>query len=115
MVNGIRIFLNPQHGNTVPEEGEETAAAAIKINPATKKYAELKIKILQESPRDAHKLVEILQAKDKQYEKTQDSEEIEQLITEIEMLQYVLFLVSRNKMRTNSNSLKKDRHTDLSV
>ena len=24
MVNGIRIFLNPQHGNTVPE-GEEAA------------------------------------------------------------------------------------------
>lgn len=59
MIQGIRTFLNPQYGNATPED---EAAAVIKINPATRKYAELKIKILQNSPRDADKLEEILQA-----------------------------------------------------
>ena len=94
MIDGIRAFLNPQYDNTTPEE---EAAAAIKISAATKKYAELKIKILQESPRDAHKLVAILQAKDKEYAKAQDSEEIEDLITEIDVLEYLLFLVNRGR------------------
>ena len=96
MIDGIRAFLNPQYDNTTPEE---EAAAAIKISAATKKYAELKIKILQESPRDAHKLVAILQAKDKEYAKAQDSEEIENLITEIDVLEYLLFLVNRNEAK----------------
>jgi PleD family two-component response regulator len=95
MINGIRTFLNPQYDNTTPEE---EAAAAIKVSLATKKYAELKIKILQDSPRDAHKLVEILQAKDKQYEKAHDSEEMENLITEIDTLEYLLFLVNRRNV-----------------
>jgi PleD family two-component response regulator len=90
MVNGIRIFLNPRHGNTTPEE---EAAAAIKINSATKKYAEIKIKILEDAPRDANKLKQILRTKQKQYDKAQDSEEIERLITEIDTLKYLLFLV----------------------
>jgi PleD family two-component response regulator len=93
MIQGIRVFLNPQHGNITPEE--EAAAAIIKVNPATKKYAELKIKILQDSPRNADKLREILQTKQKQYEAAQDSEDIEKLITEIDMLKYLLFLVCR--------------------
>ncbi len=90
-IQAIRIFLNPQHGNTSDEE----AAAAIKINPATKKYAELKIKILKESARNAGKVMKILQAKQKEYGAAQDSEEIERLITEIDALKYLLFLVRR--------------------
>jgi hypothetical protein len=101
MIMGIRTFLNPQYGNTTPEE---EAAAVIKINPVIKKYAELKIKILQDSPRDAKKLIEILQAKDKQYAKAQDSEDIERLVTEIDMLEYLLFLVHR----ANGTARKKD-------
>ena len=92
MIQGIRTFLNPQYSNTTPEE---EVGAVITINPATKKYAELKIKILQDSPRDAHKLVEILQAKQKEYKKARDSEDIERLITEIDVLEYLLFLVNR--------------------
>ena len=94
MIQGIRTFLNPQYGNTTPEED---ASSVIKISLATKKYAELKIKILQESPRDADKLVEILQAKDKQYKKAQDSEDTERLISEIDTLEYLLFLVNRGR------------------
>ena len=102
MIMGIRTFLNPQRGNTTPEE---EAAAAIKISAATKKYAELKIKILQDSPRDAHKLIQILQAKDKQYQKAQDSEEIENLITEIDTLEYLLFLVNRRNVAAEERDM----------
>jgi hypothetical protein len=91
-VEGIKKLLNPQYENTTPEE---EAAAAIKVNPVIKKYAELKIKILQDSPRDAEKLSKILQAKQKEYRKAQDSDIIERLITEIDMLEYLLFLVCR--------------------
>ena len=103
MIMGIRTFLNPQYGNTTPEE---EAAAAIKISLATKKYAELKIKILQESPRDAHKLVKILQAKDKQYQKAQNSEEIEDLITEIDTLEYLLFLVNGRNLAEEEEEIR---------
>jgi PleD family two-component response regulator len=84
MITGIRTFLDPQYDKTTarPEEDEE-GAAVITINPATKKYCELKIKILQDSPRDADKLKEILQVKEVEYEIAQDSEDIERLVTEI--------------------------------
>jgi hypothetical protein len=95
MIKGIRTFLNPQYGNTTPEE---EAAALIKINPATRKYAELKVKILQDSPRDAAKLKEILQAKQREYKKAQDSDFIERLVTEIDMLEYLLFLVNKRNV-----------------
>jgi hypothetical protein len=38
-----------------------------------------------------------LKAKDKQYAKAQDSEEIENLITEMDTLEYLLFLVNSSK------------------
>lgn len=93
MIEGIRKFLNPQYGNTTPEE---EAVAVIKINPATKKYCELNIKILQDSPRDSDQLRELLKVKQKEYEKAQDSEVIEPLVTEIEMLKFVQFLVRKS-------------------
>jgi hypothetical protein len=39
-----------------------------------------------------------LQAKEKAYEKAQDSEDIERLVTEIDMLKYLLFLVNRRNV-----------------
>lgn len=70
----------------------------IKINPATRKYYELRIKILQDSPRDAEKLGEILQVKEEEYQKAQDSEDIERLVTEVDVLEYLLFLVNRRSV-----------------
>jgi hypothetical protein len=91
MIEGILTFLNPQYGNTTPEE---EADAVIKINPAIKKYCELKIKMLRDSPRDADKLKQILKIKQKEYEKAEHIEDIERLVTEIEILRFVLFLVN---------------------
>jgi hypothetical protein len=49
-----------------------------------------------------------LKAKQKEYEKATDSEDIERLVTEIEMLQFVLFLIVRNERKegTNNKSFK---------
>ena len=93
-IEGIHWRIHPLYGKITPEE---EATAVIKINPATKKYAELKIRLLQDSPRDVDKLKEILQAKEEEYEKAQDSEDIERLIIEIEMLNFLLFFGTQSK------------------
>ena len=103
MIEGIKTFLNTQYGNTTTTPKEE-AAAVTTINPAMKKHCELQIKIIQTAPRDAEKLREILRAKEEEYEKAQDSEDIDRLVTEIDMLNYLLFLVRRaNETKNNSN------------
>lgn len=102
-IDGIQKFLNPKHGNTTLEE---EAAAVITVNPATKKYCELEIEILQDSPRDAGKLREILQAKEKAYEKAQDSEDIEKLVIEIDTLKYLLFLVKWRNVAAEEKEMR---------
>ena len=77
------------------KEGETPQVAVIQINPAMKKHWVSEIKILRDAPRDANKL-EILKVKEDEYEKAEDSEDIERLVPEIEMLKFVLFLVCRN-------------------
>ena len=62
-----------------------------------KKHWQSEIEILREAPRDEKKLREILKVKQKKYEKVEDSEDIERLVPEIEMLKFVLFLVCRNE------------------
>jgi hypothetical protein len=44
-----------------------------------------------------------LQAKEEGYEKAQDSERRERLITEIDMLKYLLFLVNRRDVAAADN------------
>jgi hypothetical protein len=95
MVEGIRTFLNPQHGNTTTTPEEE--AAVITINPAIQRHFELKIKTLQDASRDAYKLEELLQIKQRHYKKATLAEEVQPLVTEIEMLKFVLFLVRRTE------------------
>ncbi len=56
---------------------------------------ESQIRILREDPRDEKKLREILKVKQKEYEKAEDSEDIDRLVPEMETLQFVLCLVSR--------------------
>lgn len=40
-----------------------------------------------------------MKAEQEEYEKATDSEDIERLVPEIEMLKFVLFLVSRNRTK----------------
>ena len=54
------------------------------------------IKNLRDALRDPEKLREILKVKQKEYDKAEDSEDIERQVPEIEMLKFLLFLVSRN-------------------
>jgi hypothetical protein len=70
---------------------------SITISAATQKHSEFQTKTLQDAPRDPDKLRKILKEKQEEYEKAGDNEVIERLVTEIEMLKYVLFLVNRNR------------------
>ncbi len=85
-IDGIQSLLNPLNNMTPEEEEMEEKMAVIKISEATQKHFNLQTKILQDAPRDPDKLREILKEKQKEYEKAEDSEDIERLVTEIEML-----------------------------
>ena len=65
------------------------------INPIMKKHLELEIKTLQNAPRDADKLRRLLEVKQRQKEEADHIEDTQRLVTEIEMLKVVLYLVSR--------------------
>ncbi len=67
------------------------------INPAVKKHLELEIKTLQNAPRDADKLRRLLEIKQRQKEEADHIEDTQRLVTEIEMLKVVLFLVCNNR------------------
>jgi pyruvate/2-oxoacid:ferredoxin oxidoreductase beta subunit len=95
-IDGIQTLLNPVNNMTPEEEEMEEKMAVIKISEAIQKHFELQIRTLQLAPRDPDKLREILKEKQKEYEKAEASEVIEDLVTEIEMLKYVLFLLNRN-------------------
>jgi hypothetical protein len=64
-------------------------------NPAIKRHLELQINTLQNAPRDAGELERLLKTKRRQKEEATELEDAESLVTEIEMLKVVLFLVCR--------------------
>ncbi len=64
------------------------------INAVMKRHLELEIKTLQNAPRDADKLRRLLKLKEKQNEQeAAHIEDTQRLVTEIEMLKVVLYLV----------------------
>jgi hypothetical protein len=67
----------------------------IPISSVTKRHFQLQIQTLQNAPRDAFKLEQIIKAKERQNEKARHIEDTQRLVTEIEMLKFVLFLVNR--------------------
>ena len=84
----------------VNSQGGERAAAGGGgggMNPVMKRHLELEIKTLQNAPRDADKLRRLLQIKQRQKEEAMHNEDTQRLVTEIEMLKVVLYLVSRIK------------------
>jgi hypothetical protein len=65
-------------------------------SPPIKKHLELEIKTLENAPRDADKLERLLQVKRRQKEEeAMHIEDTQRLVTEIEMLQVILYLVCR--------------------
>jgi hypothetical protein len=52
---------------------------------------------LQNAPRDEGKLRELLKLKEKENEQATHIEDTQRLVTEIEMLKFVLYLVSRKQ------------------
>jgi hypothetical protein len=89
-IDGIQRMISIHKNRGEGEKGKgATKESVIEISLAAKRQWELEIKILQEAPRDPEKLREILKAKQKEYEQAEDSEDIETLIPEIEMLKFV--------------------------
>jgi hypothetical protein len=76
-------------------EGE--AREGFGINPVMKRHLELEIRTLQNAPRDAAKLRKLLEVKQRQKEEAMHIEDTERLVTEIEMLKVLLYLVSRKQ------------------
>ena len=66
------------------------------INPVIEKHLELQIKTLQNATRDADKLERLLKVKKRQKEEAMHIDDTQRLVTEIEMLRVVLYLVCRN-------------------
>jgi hypothetical protein len=82
-------------------QGGEGGGEKIRINPAVKKHSELQIKTLQNAPRrGAAKLEQIIKAKERENDKVRHLEDTQRLVTEIEMLKFVLYLVNRNRNTT---------------
>jgi hypothetical protein len=77
------------------------------INPIMKRHLELEIKTLQNAPRDAEKLRKLLEVKQRQKEEADHIEDTQRLVTEIEMLKVVLFLVCRNRRKEQEEKKKK--------
>jgi hypothetical protein len=67
------------------------------INPAMRRHLESEIKTLQNTPRDADKLRKLLELKQRQKEEAKHIEDKQRLVTEIEMLKAVLYLVCRKQ------------------
>jgi hypothetical protein len=62
-----------------------------------KRHLEQEIKTLQNAPRDPEKLNRLLKIKQRRKEEAIQIEDTERLVTEIEILKVVLYLVSRDK------------------
>jgi hypothetical protein len=69
------------------------------MSPPIKKHLELEIETIENAPRDADKLRQLLQIKQRQKEEAMHIEDTERPGTEIEMLKVVLYLVSRSSSR----------------
>ena len=75
----------------INSQGEELEG----MSPPVKKHLDLETKTLQDVPRDADKPRYLLQVKQRQKEEAMHIEDTERLVTEIEMLKVVPYLVCR--------------------
>jgi hypothetical protein len=84
MIEASQSRINEQHNSSV-------------VN----KHFKLQIKTLQNAPRDPEKLEWLLKIKERQKEEAMHMKDTQRLVTEIEMLQVVLYLVNRNSPVAN--------------
>jgi hypothetical protein len=92
MINASQVMLE-----TNIQGGDGAAGAG--MNPVMKGHLELEIKTLQNAPRDEDKLRRLLKVKERQKEEAMHIEDTERLVTEIEMLKVVFYLVSRKQQQ----------------
>jgi hypothetical protein len=86
---------------TINNNSSEEEPEIIKINPPMKRHLELEIETLQNAPRDEDKLRRLLKLKERQNEQEATHiEDTQRLVTEIEMLMVVSYLVSRNRRKS---------------
>jgi hypothetical protein len=87
----IQKMIDASHRMITMSDRGETGG----MSPPIKSHLELHSKTLQEAPRDAEKLERLLKAKRRQKEEAMLMEDTQRLVTEIEMLKVVLYLVCR--------------------
>ena len=104
-IEGIKKMISLHDVGPKREEKEATGGIIIQINPAMKRHFELEIKTLREAPRDPDKLRRLLKAKQIEWEEARHIEDIQRLVTEIEMLKFVLCVVLNYN---NNNKQKKE-------
>jgi hypothetical protein len=83
---------------TMNNQGEELGG----MSPPQERYLALQIKTLEKATRDAEKLERILKAKRRQKEQAMYIEDTQRLVTEIEMLKVLLYLVRRTSSGNRS-------------
>ena len=74
----------------------EDPRQAVQISSVTKSHFQLQIRTLQNAPRDVEKLQQIIKAKERENKEATHVYETKGLVTEIEMLKFVLFLVGKD-------------------
>ena len=77
-------------------------STTIEISLAMKRHWESEIKILQNAPRDEGKSRELLKIKEEENEQVTHIEDTQRLVTEIEMLRFVLCVVCRKERKENN-------------
>jgi hypothetical protein len=86
MIESCKSIIDEEHNSSVVNE-----------------HLNLKIRTIQNAPRDPDKLEQLLKQKERESEEVRHVQDIERLVTEIGMLKVVLYLVARsNKSRQDS-------------
>ena len=85
---------------TILQLDSNAKPGAARLNPAIRRHFELEISTLQNAPRDVDKLERLLRLKKRENndDEARHIEDTQRLVTEIEMLQFVLCLVRRRKI-----------------
>jgi hypothetical protein len=95
MIEAKRRFIREEDNGSNDDDNDNDntgSSSIIIINPATRAHFHLEIQTLQNAPRDASKLEQIIKAKERVNDKARHIEDTQRLVTEIEMLKVVFYL-----------------------